>query len=203
MGISFIAAASITPAATIGFSVGDFVSFQSSVNVQLEGGYLHAGYYESSPLGLGLGAADLQSDFNTWATHESTSGLGGFNSTNFPTTSLGAAAGQQIFLVVTDTLLVSDASLISVFTNTSDSDWVFPTSESDIDPTRQPVSLDDIVLSIEGSEILAGTEVTTSNLQDFLGRDTQAIQLVPVPEPSVMLLGTISLCGIFRRRRSQ
>ena len=182
----------LTPLAsssTVSFSSGDsFTIFQTSAGVALDGGFIHAGYYTGSTVGLSF--AELQAGFNEWDTLDSASGASGFFSAGAFDGDFGAEAGRQIYLAVTDTDSVATASEFAVFTNTSDIDWAFPSSELGIPPA---LSLNDVVEGNPGASLLAGIEGVT----DF----GAAIQLVAVPEPSVVLLGMLSLGGLLRRRR--
>lgn len=185
---------SAASAATVSFSSGgSFTLFQVASGDPLANGFLHAGYYETSP--IGLSSADLQANFNPWASFGSDSGTSGFfGNGNFPTTDVGSAAGRPLYLVVTDTNDVNSATQIAVFTNSSDTNWNFPATELGFAPS---VSLDAIIGDAPGSSVLAGA-ITTSPLT----MGGPAIQLAAVPEPSVAILGLLSLCGLLRRCRS-
>ena len=185
---------SLASAATVSFSSGgSFTLFQTSSGSPLTNGYLHAGYYTANP--IGLSAEDLRDSFSAWATFGNDSGESGFfGNSDFPVTDVGGAAGRPIYLAVTDTEDVSAANQIAVFTNTSDSDWNFPSNDLGFNPS---ITLDDIIGGADGSSVLAGA-ITTSNLTGT----NPAIELAAVPEPSVLsLLGMLALGALARRRR--
>ncbi|MGJ8725798.1 MAG: hypothetical protein ACSHYB_14655 [Roseibacillus sp.] len=180
-------------AATVGFDSGtNFVLFQVASGDPLQNGFLHAGYYATSP--IGLGAADLQENFMEWAVLGNDSAASGyFGDPDFPDTVIGAEAGLPIYLMVTDTASIGDATQLAVFTNTSDASWTFPGSDIALSPS---ISLDDVVLGASGASLLAGLETTSS-----LTSGGPAIGLVAVPEPSITLLGFVAVFGVVRRRR--
>ena len=189
--VAIAAAISAAPAATVSFSSGgNFTTFEVAADAALVAGHLHAGYYASDP--SGLTTVDLRDSFQMFASFGSNSGAAGFFGVgDFPITAVGGAAGQHIYLAVTDTPVVGDATLIAVFTNTTDPDWEFPATDLGFTPG---LSMDDIVLSAAGSSILAGVEGTATS-------GFPVIQLVGIPEPSTSLLALIGTAGLLRRRR--
>lgn len=193
LGSFIVALSSFTSAATVTFSSGgNFTTFKAVGGVgdnPLQNGYLHAGYYTGST--MGLNDSDLRDSFQTWATFGNDSSANGFfSNSDFPATPIGSAGSKSIYLMVTDTPTVALATQMALFTNTTDLDWTYPASEIGETPS---VSMGDIVLGAAGASILSGTETTQ------FGK--ASIQLVAVPEPSTALLGLLGLAGILRRKR--
>jgi hypothetical protein len=189
--VAIAAAICAAPAATVSFSSGgNFTTFEVAAGTPLVDGHLHAGYYATDP--SGLTTVDLRDSFQMFASFASNSGPAGFFGVgDFPITAVGGAAGQHIYLVVTDTPDVASANQIAVVTNTTDPDWEFPASDLGFTPG---LSMDDIVLSAAGSSILTGVEGTATS-------GFPVIQLAGIPEPSTSLLALIGIAGLLRRRR--
>ena len=193
LGLAAASALSVAQGVTVSFSTGSsFTLFQTSSGNELDGGFIHAGYYPTSP--IGLGSLDLRDNFITFGTLAGASNASGFFADgSFPDAPLDGAAGQALYLVVTDTATVGAATELAVFTNTEDSDWAFPSSELAFGPGP---SVEDITPGTSGALLLAGTETTST-----LTGGGPAIGLSAVPEPSTALLGLLGVLGLLRRRR--
>lgn len=195
LGLAALASISLSSAVTVTFSTGaSFTLFQTTDGGALETGYLHAGYYATSP--VGLNSQELRDSFQFLATLPDDSGASGYFGANgtFPETAVGGAASQSLYLAVTDTPDVTRATQIAVLTNSDKGTWTYPAADPGFNPSP---SLEDIVKSAAGSSILAGSETTSS-----ITSGGPAIQLTAViPEPSTSLLALLGIAGLLRRRR--